>query len=831
MKIRIFNESDWEKTYEFDKSIIRIGSQVSCDIQLRDANIQPLMMQIVRIGGADDSYNIRFFADNIMLIRGNQNFMTDQISPYNLLDGDKITFSHYRLIFSVENEKKRIRTSPHMKAEMFLSKRELLLGSPINGMVLLTNLGTEKPCQFRMQISGIPADCLHSAPLPYLYPGTSSTVAFIISHLQTRPSPGFHTVSLTLSAENEYFGELLEFNQDIYVEPIFNTDMVLDDDSNRLSGFNSEQQEAEKRRIEEKNKVSVPIIPDTRRMNVDEVIEEQQKPENSSIRVVGSDDSALSDVFEEPEEEVSAPYSRRKKKEEVVVIRHSEDDDVFDDTDGSKAKSDSTDGSGDSEIYRKKKKAVRKKKKGKEEKPALTEDEPANELVLGRKRSSEKDVSMPNVSEEPEVTVSKESAAQTESEELSEPVDTIPEISAEQETPAEEPSENSISKSEPEESNEQNPEPVEMNDKAWRKSEIPDEEPFEDSFTESEPEESNEQSSEPVEMNDRALRKSEIPDEEPSEDSFTKSEPEEINKQNPEPVETTSKHRKKSKKAVSELSETPAAESETEPVAEHNSEPVDNLPEVPSAQESPAEESSESPVESDFVSVLDPEPVEKRWKIRKKQDLFDFEAIVKPEPMTKTDSLEENAENTPEQESQAEEPSEQPGPGTVPSEEQIQEPVEAEAPPSAESAELSDPESEINTVENEKPEPVSEKDPDAAENRNDSADEKTERSVSKSKQVGKSDPVDPVKPEDIASDQSSNGSEPQTEPAQPETPGVAESPKNKKGPSVPVFSSAGGFDDTVFDDDTNDMSAEFSNSGNTAEEPQVRVMKGGDFDE
>ena len=329
MKIHIINENDWEKVYELDKSIIRVGSQVTCDVQLRDGNIQPLIMQIVRSGGTDEKYVIRFFADNIILTRGDQVFPVSQVTPYDILDGDKFTFSNYRMIISLEDEKARIRTTTHISAEMFLTKRDLALESSINGMLLLKNLGTEKPCQFRMRITGIPLECVQFAPMPYLYPGSSSSVGFIISHLHTKPSPGFHTVSITVSAPEDYFGEELEFNQDIYVHPVFNNIFVLEDDSKKLSGINSRQAKALK---PVDNNIPVPAIPDTHQMNVDEEVTEEEKPAEMPVRIVGSDDAEIKNVFSDSEEDEEETYKITRKKRPVVVI-HNENENAFDEPD------------------------------------------------------------------------------------------------------------------------------------------------------------------------------------------------------------------------------------------------------------------------------------------------------------------------------------------------------------------------------------------------------------------------------------------------------------------------------------------------------------------
>lgn len=327
MNIRLINDSDWEKNFNLDKSIIRIGSQVSCDIQIRDPNVQPLLMQITRSGGADAQYSMRFFAKNIMISRGEQVTPAEQMRPYNVLDGDSISFGIYRMNISLGDDKIRVRTSRHMSAEMFFSSRELSPDSPINGIVELKNLGTEKPCQFRMNIKGIPEACLQSSPLPYLYPGASSSVGFIISHLHTKPAPGFQRVIITISAPDDYFGETLEFNQDVYVYPVFDNDYVLDDDSEDLSGFNADQKR--KKQDEEVKKPMVLSVQDGNLLGMDHNTENTDRVDPATqVRFVGSGDNA-NDPFAEPaEEDENKPYVRRKKQEPVVVIRH-ENEDAF----------------------------------------------------------------------------------------------------------------------------------------------------------------------------------------------------------------------------------------------------------------------------------------------------------------------------------------------------------------------------------------------------------------------------------------------------------------------------------------------------------------------
>ena len=332
MKIRVINENDWERTYELDKSIIRVGSQLSCDIQLAGKDIQPMQMQIVRSGGKEIKYTLRIFADNVQISRGEQIFTGQQMVPYDVLDGDKLIFGPYRMTLSLDDEQTRVRSSSNMEAKMYIQKRELAVDSPINGVLRLKNTGAEKACQFRLQIRGIPDECLTTAPLPYLYPGGKSTVGFMISHLQTKPAPGFHTVSISISAPDDYFGEVLEFRQDIYVNPVFKNEITLEDDSAELTGFNKAQG-AETKQEEPEQQPAASYIQETARMIPGQAVIEKEDLNTDAgkepVVISGADNKNAFDEEAEDDAENEPRRRRSNRKQKVNVIRH--DDGAFTD--------------------------------------------------------------------------------------------------------------------------------------------------------------------------------------------------------------------------------------------------------------------------------------------------------------------------------------------------------------------------------------------------------------------------------------------------------------------------------------------------------------------
>lgn len=323
MKIRIINEQDWEKIYDLDKSIIRVGSQLSCDIQLSGNDIQPMLMQFVRAGGKEVKYVLRIFSDNVKISRGDHSFPGQQMVPYEVLDGDKLIFGSYRMIIGMDDDQTRIRSSKHMEAKMYIDKRELSLDSPINGVLRLKNTGTDKACQFRIQIRGIPSECLRTAPMPYLYPGGKSTVGFMISHLQTKPQPGFQTVSIVITAPDDYFGEMLEFRQDIFINPVFKNEITLEDDSDALTGFNKAPDTTENTQTAPEPLPAVPFVQETARMIPGQAVIESEKVNDAEEKppvVISAADTK--NAFKEEADEENEPRRRRSSKKQKINVIH-----------------------------------------------------------------------------------------------------------------------------------------------------------------------------------------------------------------------------------------------------------------------------------------------------------------------------------------------------------------------------------------------------------------------------------------------------------------------------------------------------------------------------
>ncbi len=320
MKIRIINENDWEKDYYYDKEIIRIGSQLGCDIQLKGQNIQPIHLQLIAANGSEDNTEVRAFADGVTLTRGEQVQYMNRAEAYNLIEGDKITLENYRIIVEFGNDRTRVRTSRSIEAELFLYKSELEMDHPISGLITLKNIGTEHACQFHMEIHGLPEDCVRAQPMPYLFPGGTGTTGFVITHLGTRPEPGFHTMSITLTAPDDYFGEMLEFNQNIYVAPVFSNLITLTDDStNLMNMYETIRSYEQERGSAQAAAAAVAIDVIAGQPSGDETVDEE-KP----VVVINTGDKKKADFSnEEDDEDLTQGMSMRGRKPGKKVVKKS----------------------------------------------------------------------------------------------------------------------------------------------------------------------------------------------------------------------------------------------------------------------------------------------------------------------------------------------------------------------------------------------------------------------------------------------------------------------------------------------------------------------------
>ena len=230
MDIRLINSEGWSKEYSFAKPIVRVGSGTNADIRVSYPGLSPVCIQFSMSLQNRQEITARALDENIRIRRGTNTVSCVKGEAYGILEGDAVLFAEYTLLCTRTDSSVRVQKSEHMEASLILSSNVLHENAPIRGTLVLKNTGTDRPCQFRMEMSGIPESCMNAEPLPFLPAGSTATVYFLLKHGKTIPDPEFQTLTLTLMAPDDYFGETLRFTASLFVSPVVDSEFVLCDD-------------------------------------------------------------------------------------------------------------------------------------------------------------------------------------------------------------------------------------------------------------------------------------------------------------------------------------------------------------------------------------------------------------------------------------------------------------------------------------------------------------------------------------------------------------------------------------------------------------------------
>lgn len=103
-----------------------------------------------------------------------------------------------------------------------LSELTLTPDQPIQGTVVVRNLGNVLDVQFMLELLGLETDCYQIGPGPILFPGDAKDVHLRIVHPR-RPTPpaGNHQIVIRATAPDAYVGQKVEVAQTIRIMPFY----------------------------------------------------------------------------------------------------------------------------------------------------------------------------------------------------------------------------------------------------------------------------------------------------------------------------------------------------------------------------------------------------------------------------------------------------------------------------------------------------------------------------------------------------------------------------------------------------------------------------------
>jgi hypothetical protein len=231
MKLTILEENGFKKQFEIEKAVTRIGSASANDVQLRSDLVSPFHLQILHTREAPDRCKVVNLAtEAATVIRNGQEHSLSPYAADEISAGDELRLKGFRIQFELPMTSGVISTSSQISAALILPEPVMRPNTTLVGRITLKNQGDQHSCQFQIEISGLPEDCYQIDPIPLMYPGAHEEVNIRFFHRKTYPHAGSQSVTLSVTAPDDYPGEQVSIQQGIYVMPVLEQSLLILDD-------------------------------------------------------------------------------------------------------------------------------------------------------------------------------------------------------------------------------------------------------------------------------------------------------------------------------------------------------------------------------------------------------------------------------------------------------------------------------------------------------------------------------------------------------------------------------------------------------------------------
>lgn len=230
MELILIEQNGREKSFPINKGVVRVGSAPICDIKLPSQTSAPLQLQIFYSVQQPDRCKVMNIGPEIWVNRQGSRQKLASSTNLEMSSGDELFIDTCKLIFKLPATSGVMRASSSIDASLSFPNPVLYPDIPNVGILTIRNTGKSASCQFQVRVNGLPGDCFRVDPPPMLHPNAQEQFLVYLFHRGRYPKAGFHEIKLIISASSTYPGEEVVIRQQIYVMPIFQTEIELQDD-------------------------------------------------------------------------------------------------------------------------------------------------------------------------------------------------------------------------------------------------------------------------------------------------------------------------------------------------------------------------------------------------------------------------------------------------------------------------------------------------------------------------------------------------------------------------------------------------------------------------
>ena len=254
-KVEVIDRDGWRRVYPLDKNLIYIGSGSQNDIILagnRGAGVAPRHIQLIPRPSGGVGYRLINLSDqDIPLGQENQQIVPPR-SFVDITAGQQLLLGEFKLVFhgggpsngwapAIAGQPASASPTAAISAEptetlsqsialsINLADTNLSPARPLEGRVMIKNIGQALGVQFILELEGLESDFYELEPGPVLFPNAEAELVLRLHHPhQPEPQAGPHRIAIRAAAPDAYPNERVTVGKMINILPYFSHQISLE---------------------------------------------------------------------------------------------------------------------------------------------------------------------------------------------------------------------------------------------------------------------------------------------------------------------------------------------------------------------------------------------------------------------------------------------------------------------------------------------------------------------------------------------------------------------------------------------------------------------------
>jgi hypothetical protein len=228
--IEVTDRDGWRKAFPLAKAIVYIGSGAGADVLLepgRGKGVAARHLQLIALG---DAFRLINIGDSEVRLGPAGEVLMPPRAVLEVSAGEQVRVGEFTLTlqgqagpagatmaaFGADNN------SPSIGLALAMQAGELTLDHPLEGAIVVKNLGDKAGVQFKLEAAGLDPACMELGPSPILFPNAEKEVPFRLRHpAASRPLAGDFRFRIRATAPAAYPGESATISQVIKVGPYY----------------------------------------------------------------------------------------------------------------------------------------------------------------------------------------------------------------------------------------------------------------------------------------------------------------------------------------------------------------------------------------------------------------------------------------------------------------------------------------------------------------------------------------------------------------------------------------------------------------------------------